>query len=118
MHAISIGSSAEASIETAFHQRRISLNIAEIESRIEGFVRSQFNVSDEDPRFGRTSHLFEEGYVDSVGVVELLAFIQEEFAVEIPEEELTSDSFSDIYGIARVLSRLSDGSPTPPGVSS
>lgn len=77
----------------------------EISNRIEVFVRAQFRVADDDPRFDRDVDLFEGGFVDSVGVVELLAFIGEAFDVEIPEEALMSDEFTTIDGIARIVSR-------------
>src|SRR5438270_6043667 len=61
---------------------------SEVADRIETFVRRQFDVMPNDPRFSRTIDLFELGYLDSVGFVELLAFLEEEFGVEIPENEL------------------------------
>jgi acyl carrier protein len=83
------------------------MDLAEMEQRIERFVRAQFTVSDGDTRFSRSVDLYEDGFVDSVGVVELLAFISEEFGVEIPDELLLSKDFSTVDGIARIVSRLS-----------
>ncbi len=76
-----------------------------LEPRIEEFIRSQFSISPTDPGFGRSADLFEEGYVDSVGVVEVLEFLNEEFDVEIPDDDLLSDDFSNIAGIARIVAR-------------
>jgi acyl carrier protein len=78
----------------------------EFEERIERFVREQFSVSDGDPHFDRTVDLFESGYVDSVGVVELLAFIGEAFRVEIPDKVLLSEDFTNVDGIARIVCGL------------
>jgi acyl carrier protein len=78
---------------------------AEVAERIERYVRIQFRVSPRDTRFSRSLPLFEAGYVDSVGVVELLVFLGEEFAVKIPDESLMSDEFSTIDGIANVICR-------------
>ncbi len=75
--------------------------------RIEGFVRETFEVSATDPRFGRDVDLFEGGYVDSVGLTELLAFIEAEFAISIPDEDLASDEFMTIGGMATIVGRLS-----------
>ncbi len=76
-----------------------------LEPRIEEYIRSQFSVSPTDPGFDRSADLFEEGYVDSVGVVEVLEFLNEEFNVEIPDDDLLSDDFSTIAGIARIVAR-------------
>lgn len=85
----------------------MNFEIVEIENNIEQFVRDQFNVSPTDPGFDREVDLFEYGYVDSVGVVELLEFVQKEFSVEIPDDDLLADDFSTVAGIARIVLRNS-----------
>src|SRR3954463_11179844 len=66
---------------------------AEVADRVERYIRIQFRVAAGDARFSRTLPLFEAGYVDSVGVVELLTLISEEFTVELPDDALMSDQF-------------------------
>jgi acyl carrier protein len=77
-----------------------------IAGRIETFVRTQFDVDPADNGFGRAVDLFELGYVDSVGFAELLAFLDEEFGVNIPEDDLLSEEFLRIDGMAKIVSRL------------
>jgi acyl carrier protein len=77
-----------------------------IADRIEEFVREQFEVDPNDTGFDQTVDLFELGYVDSVGFAELLAFLDEEFGVEVPEDNLLSDEFLRIDGMAGIVSRL------------
>ncbi|MGH2960827.1 MAG: acyl carrier protein [Solirubrobacterales bacterium] len=80
----------------------------ELAERLESFVRDSFDVTPGDDHFGRDIDLFEQGYVDSVGLTELLAFMEEEFQVEVPEDDLLSDEFATIDGMAGVLARLSN----------
>ena len=82
------------------------MNPSEVADSVETFVRREFNVSAADPGFDRSVDLFENGYVDSVGVAELLEYVTQEFEVEIPESELFSDEFSSIQGIASIVARL------------
>lgn len=79
---------------------------AQVAEQVEQFVRGQFSVSSTDQRFSRRVDLYEEAYVDSVGLAELLAFIEAELGVEVPDEELLSDDFATIEGIARSVCRL------------
>jgi acyl carrier protein len=79
----------------------------DIADSVETFVRQQFNVGDSDSGFNRQVDLFESGYVDSVGVAELLEFLSQQFEVEIPESDLFSDDFASIDGIASIIARLS-----------
>jgi D-alanine--poly(phosphoribitol) ligase subunit 2 len=91
---------------------------ASIAERIEAFICAEFDVDPSDNAFGRTVDLFELGYIDSVGFAELLAFLGEEFAVDIPEEDLLSESFTQIEGIASIVSRLIGGDPRPASLAS
>ena len=79
---------------------------AEIAERLEQFVREQFAIDPSDSLFGRSVDLFEGAYVDSVGLAETLAFIEDEFGVTVPDEELLSDEFGTIDGMAAAVSRL------------
>jgi D-alanine--poly(phosphoribitol) ligase subunit 2 len=83
-----------------------------IADRIEAFIRSQFEVDPSDDGFDRTIDLFELGYVDSVGFAELLAFLSEEFGVEVPEDDLLSDEFLRIDGMVMIVSRLTADTAT------
>jgi acyl carrier protein len=82
------------------------MSAADAEARIEAFVRAQFAISPTDPSFERSADLFEGGYIDSVGIVELLDFLGEEFGVELPESDLLSDDFSTVEGLAAIVRRL------------
>lgn len=77
----------------------------EVTTAVEDFVRREFSISPSDDNFRHDVDLFEDGYVDSVGVTELLAFLETTFEVEIPEEDLFSAEFSTITGIARIVTR-------------
>jgi len=81
----------------------------QVADQIEQFVRSRFRVAKGDTRFSRAQPLFEMGYVDSIGFVELLAFLNEQFHVEVPDDVLMSEEFSTIDDIALIVARLSNG---------
>lgn len=79
---------------------------ADVADQLEAFVREQFGIPANDPKFGREVRLFERGYVDSIGVAEMLAFIEETFGVTVPDDDLLSDDFTTVDGIARIVRRL------------
>ena len=81
------------------------MDAREVEDRTEAYIRNHFSVSSRDAGFGPTADLFGGGYVDSVGLVELLEFIQDEFGVEIPAEAHLTEDFATIEGIARIVCR-------------
>ena len=83
----------------------------DVAAAVEEFARREFSIKSSDRRFDRTVDLFEDGYVDSVGVIELIGFLERTFVIEIPEEDLFSPEFSTIDGIARIVTRNHSSRP-------
>lgn len=73
---------------------------------LEVFIRENFQVDESDPYFTHGVHLWEEGYVDSTGLVEIIAFLEERFHVTISDEMLFSPDFTSISGISRLVAGL------------
>ena len=78
----------------------------EVASSVESFIRARSRVSADDRRFSRQINLWEGGYVDSIGVVELIGYIENTFGVALPDEALFDPDFANVDGIARIVSRL------------
>jgi acyl carrier protein len=50
--------------------------------------------------------LLEWGVIDSFALTDVLAFIEDEFDVAVPAEEITPENLRDLESIAGLLSRL------------
>lgn len=72
---------------------------------IEQFIRTEYLVSVADPAFTRDAHLFEFGYVDSVGLVELLQFIGSRYGVDLDGHVFT-EKFTSVNGISEIVCSL------------
>jgi len=77
-----------------------------VAASVESFIRARSRVSASDSRFSRQSNLWEDGYVDSIGVVELIGYIEDTFGVVLPDEALFDSAFTSIAGIARIVTAL------------
>jgi acyl carrier protein len=91
----------------------------EIGDTLATFIRREFRVLDDDPDFSWDAHLFESGYVDSAGVVELITFIESRFGLKLDDDEVFSERFTTISGIAGVVSvgLTEERAPGPPRLS-
>ncbi len=69
---------------------------------IKQFIVDNFLFGDGDKLAFDTS-LFEKGIIDSTGVLELVAFIEENFNITISDEELVQDNFSSLTAIEKFL---------------
>jgi acyl carrier protein len=50
------------------------------------------------------SNLFEQGVLDSMGIMKLIAFIEEKFKITTDAEEITEVNFSTINSIVKLIS--------------
>jgi acyl carrier protein len=77
----------------------------EIATVIERFIRRQFRVVEAGAML-RNTHLYESGVVDSAGVVELIAFLESTFKIRLGDDEVFSDDFTTINGIAAIVGAI------------
>lgn len=75
----------------------------DIAAKVEQFIRSRFRVLETDSLFSHDVDLFDSGYVDSVGVVEMISFLEATFEIKVPEDSLFSDEFTTIDGISKIV---------------
>ena len=75
----------------------------EIAAAVEAFIQREFRIIGSTESVFRDEHLFEGGYVDSAGVVELILFIESTFNVKLEDEHVFSECFTTINGIAALV---------------
>jgi len=88
-----------------------------IAEAIEAFVRRRFDIPATDTYFNRHINLWEEGYVDSLGMTELIVFLESSFAIKVPDTVLFSPEFTSIDGIARLVGMVRSGGQASPPAS-
>lgn len=82
---------------------------ADVAEKLESYIRTQFFVAEDDTYFTRDVHLWKEGYVDSTGAVEVIAFLEDEFQIRLPDEVLFDPLFTTINGMADRVAGLLHG---------
>jgi acyl carrier protein len=75
----------------------------EIAARLEEFVRGVGQVSPDDGNFGRDAHLFEAAYLDSLGVLRMIEFLEQTYRIRLSDQELYDDRFTTIRGISAIV---------------
>lgn len=69
---------------------------------ISEFIRERFEIGD-DPDFDNDVHLFNEGFVDSFGAVEIIHFIEQTYNVQITQKDITLYPMNTVNEIATVV---------------
>lgn len=76
----------------------------DVQARVKQFIVENFYVSDPAELAPDTS-LIAGGYVDSTGMLELIAFIESEFGVRIEDQEMIPENLETISRIAAFVGR-------------
>jgi methoxymalonate biosynthesis acyl carrier protein len=85
------------------------MNINEIMSKLRSYIRERFKVPENDPEFTDDVHLFDYGYVDSFGAVELTTFVEKRFSTEIRQTDLVAYPLNTIREIATFVMKRKAG---------
>lgn len=75
----------------------------DVAGALEAFLREAFSIASDDPDFDRDVHLFDYGYVDSFGAIELVSFIESEFSVRIEATDFLTGSLASVNDFANFV---------------
>lgn len=70
---------------------------------LDAFIRQRFRVPADDDAFDPDTNVWEEGYVDSAGVVEVFAFLESTVGDRLPDSLLFDPEFVTVRGMARLV---------------
>ena len=84
-----------------------SSNTAPIADQLRRFIVDNYLYMRPDAAVADDDRLLARGIVDSMGVVEIVAFLEEAFGVTVRDEEVTESNLGSVRAIAEfVASRL------------
>ena len=74
---------------------------------LRNYIRERFKIQQNDPDFNDDVQMFDYGYVDSFGAVELNTFVESQFGVKITNSDLIVFPLNTVREIASfVITRL------------
>ncbi len=76
---------------------------SEIRETLRAYVRDNFLYMRPDAAVGDDDSLLARGVVDSLGVMELVGFVEERWAVAVDPADITEDNFGSIAGMERYV---------------
>ncbi len=73
-----------------------------VSETISEYIKDKFEIGD-DPDFSNDVHLFNEGFVDSFGAVEIIHFVEETYGISITQKDITLFPMNTVNEIAAVV---------------
>jgi methoxymalonate biosynthesis acyl carrier protein len=77
----------------------------DVSARLHAFIRERFGIPSDDADFNDDLNLYDYGYIDSFGAVELTSFIEDTFGVRFEDSDWTQHSLSSVNEISQFIER-------------
>jgi acyl carrier protein len=84
----------------------MSSDSAAIEAKIRGYILENLLFSSDDAELPNDESLLERGVIDSTGVLEIILFLESEFAIEVKASEMLPENFDTVNNMVRFVCRL------------
>lgn len=82
---------------------------AAIESDVRRFIGENFLFGDAGVQLGADDSLLGSGVIDSTGVLELVGFLEQRFAISVEDKELIPENLDSISRITAYVTRKTAG---------
>jgi acyl carrier protein len=76
----------------------------DIKGKVRQFIISNFYVADPASLADGTS-LLESGTVDSTGILEVIAFIEDEFQIKVEDQEMVPENLDSVNNLEKYVAK-------------
>lgn len=76
-----------------------------VEQQIKTYIAENFMFSSNGFHLDEDESFLDAGVVDSLGVLELVTFVEETFGVQVSDEEIVPDNFDSVNNLAAYIGR-------------
>lgn len=84
---------------------------ADLEAALRGFIVETFLFGGSGEALEDTTSFLERGFLDSMGVLELVAHLERTFGIEVRDEEIVPENLDSIREVAAFVRRKTGGRP-------
>jgi acyl carrier protein len=84
----------------------------ELKEVILRYVVKEYLEQDDEREIREDTPLITGGIVDSFSLVSLKVFLEKKYGIRIPDEDASPAAFDTVRGIAELVVRIKEGTPT------
>lgn len=81
-------------------------------NQIRRFIFENFLFGEPDDSLNDNDSFLEKGVIDSTGVLELVAFLEESFGIKIEDEELVPENLDSVNNLVNFINRKQERVPS------
>jgi acyl carrier protein len=73
--------------------------------KVREFIARNFLFSDQGFTYADDDSFLEEGIIDSLGIIELVAFVEKDFSIKVGDQELLPANFDSVAKLTAFITR-------------
>ena len=76
-----------------------------VEVKIRDYVLENYLFTDDPSALANDASFLEQGIIDSTGILEVIAFLEEEFGIDVLDEEMIPENLDSIDNLVAFIAR-------------
>ena len=76
-----------------------------IESSIRTYILEHYLFTDDQSELDSNDSFLEQGIIDSTGVLEIVLFLEEEFAIKVEDQEMVPENLDSVINIVNFIEK-------------
>lgn len=72
-------------------------------AKIKNFILENYLFTDDQAAINDNDSFLEQGIIDSTGILEVIFFLEEEFGIEVADEEMVPENLDSVGNLARFV---------------
>jgi acyl carrier protein len=85
------------------------MEIETIKSELRNYIRENYRIPQDDPDFSDSINIYDYGFVDSFGSVQLKTFVEKQFSVQFSQKDLTTIPLNSVDQMATFVVKRKKG---------
>ncbi|HET7365770.1 MAG TPA: acyl carrier protein [Burkholderiales bacterium] len=80
-----------------------------IKAQVRQYIAANFLMGANAAELGDDDSFMGQNVIDSAGVLELIAYLEQTYGIKVDEDEMTADNLDSLNGVGRYLQRKLGG---------
>ena len=76
-----------------------------IENKVKEYILENYLFTDDMSALGNGDSFIEMGIIDSTGILEVIFFLEEAFAIAVDDDEMVPENFDSVNNIAAFVNK-------------
>jgi acyl carrier protein len=76
-----------------------------VEQKVKEYIMDNFLFTDDESSLNNSDSFMEKGIVDSTGMLEIIYYLEDEFAIKVEDDEMIPENLDSVNNIAAFLNK-------------